>query len=243
LSVLLDAQRRLNESSDIIGIMGRCIRSDLLDSQFEMSCCGLEGYGSDCVEFQPQPTDLCPIDNTSLPPASFRPVGEYFANPACNNSTSRTEQLEDSRFNCSVLQEICTAVPCSGVDSDLLRSLSIEADCQVEVYIIRCCLLVLLALYHAIMVNLFSTLALSSIKHLRWRSLQPDGIKFRTQMTPDGVLVKGASRDERAERVAVAMRRFELTGWVQLALAVAIFIFWFISFFVLRRLLQDWNNA
>jgi hypothetical protein len=231
LALLFSSNVRYNQSTDTLGIFDRCIETDFLDSQFESSCCGLEGYGTECTEAGN--ADLCPIDNSTQPAASFRPLGEYLSDVACQSKTTDWV-LQDSRFDCDALQGTCSVVAsCTGVDSDLIQFLSIEADCQVETYVIKCCLLVLLALYHAIMVNLCSTLAFNGVKHLRWRSLRPDGITFRTQINEDGELVKGGDRDERSARIAIAMKRFELIGWVQIALATSLFVVWFISFFVI----------
>lgn len=227
---LFSSSFRYNQSTDTMGIFDRCIETDFLDSQFEASCCGLEGYGTDCM--QPGNATLCPINNSTQPAASFRPLGEYLSDPACQSETTDWV-LQDSRFDCDTLRGTCSVASCTGVDSDLIQFLSIEADCQVETYVIKCCLLVLLALYHAIMVNLCSTLAFNGVKHLRWRSLRPDGITFRTQINEDGELVKGGDRDERSAQIAIAMKRFELIGWVQIALATAFFVVWFISFFVI----------
>jgi hypothetical protein len=230
LASLFSSNVRYNQSTDTLGILDRCIETDFLDHQFEASCCGLEGYGTECTEAGN--ATLCPIDNSTQPAASFRPLGEYLSNAACQSETTDWV-LQDSRFDCDALQGTCSVASCTGVDSNLIEFLSIEADCQVETYVIKCCLLVLLALYHAIMVNLCSTLAFNGVKHLRWRSLRPDGITFRTQINEDGELVKGGDRDERSARIAIAMKRFELIGWVQIALATSFFVVWFISFFVI----------
>jgi hypothetical protein len=209
LALLFSSNVRYNQSTDTLGILDRCIETDFLDIQFESSCCGLEGCGTGVAGGNL----LCPIDNSTQPAASFRPLGEYLSNSACQSETTDWV-LQDSRFDCDALQGTCSVASCTGVDSDLIQFLSIEADCQVETYVIKCCLLVLLALYHAIMVNLCSTLAFNGVKHLRWRSLRPDGITFRTQINEDGELVKGGDRDERSARIAIAMKRFELIGWV-----------------------------
>jgi hypothetical protein len=230
LASLFSSNVRYNQSTDTLGILNRCIETDLLDKQSEASCCGLEGYGTECTEAGN--ATLCPIDNSTQPAASFRPLGEYLSDAACQSETTDWT-IQDSRFDCDALQGTCSVASCTGVDSNLIEFLSIEADCQVELYIIKCCLLILLALYHAIMVNLCSTLAFNGVKHLRWRSLRPDGITFRTQINEDGELVKGGDRDERSARIAIAMKRFELIGWVQIALATSFFVVWFISFFVI----------
>jgi hypothetical protein len=230
LALLFSSNVRYNQSTDTLGILDRCIETDFLDHQFESACCGLEGYGTECTEAGN--AGLCPIDNSTQPATSFRPLGEYLSDAACQSETTDWV-LQDSRFDCDALQGTCSVASCTGVDSDLIQFLSIVADCQVETYIIKCCLLVLLALYHAIMVNLCSTLAFNGVKHLRWRSLRPDGIAFRTQINEDGELVKGGDRDERSARIVIAMKRFELIGWVQIALAISFFVVWFISFFVI----------
>jgi hypothetical protein len=230
LASLYSSNYRYNQSTDSLGVFDRCIATDFLDNQFETSCCGLEGYGTECVEAGD--ATLCPIDNSTQPAASFRPMGEYLSDPACQPDSTEWV-LQDSRFDCDVLQETCSVASCTGVDSDLIQFLAIEADCQVETYIVKCCLLVLLALYHAIMVNLCSTLAFNGVKHLRWRSLRPDGIKFRTQINEEGELVKVGDKGDRSARIAAAMKRFELIGWVQIVLATLFFVVWFISFFVI----------
>jgi len=235
---LFSAQLRFNESIGVNQVFTKCIDTDLLDEEFASSCCGLEGYISGCSGSGDAAT--CPVDSNQVPPSSFRPLGEYLSNEACQADLT-TWELEDARFDCSSLQDICDAVPCTGVDTNRIKYMAIEADCQVETYAIKCCLLVLLALYHAIMVNLCSTLAFHGIKHLRWRSLRPDGIKLRTNVNADGELVKGDDKDERSKRIAVVMRRFELIGWLQLILGGIFFLVWFISFFVFRHLLSDFT--
>jgi hypothetical protein len=70
---------------------------------------------------------------------------------------------------------------CTGVDSDLIQFLSIEADCQVS---LRHQMLPAGTVGSVPCHNGQSVQypGLNGVKHLRWRSLRPDGITFRTQI-------------------------------------------------------------
>mmetsp|Transcript_11650 Transcript_11650/g.23890 ORF Transcript_11650/g.23890 Transcript_11650/m.23890 type:complete len:193 (-) Transcript_11650:222-800(-) len=181
---------------------------------------------------------FCPIDNRTIPASAFQPVGVLLTEETCPSELKTPWALDDSRFNCSELRDVCSSRSCSGIDHSRLENTTIETDCDIETYIIKCCALVLLALYHGIMVNLISSLAFNGVKHLRWRNLRPDGIKFRTNVDEDGKLIKGNCQLDRSFQIKAALRRFELLGEVQLALSVAMFTIWFLSFFVLRYFLQ-----
>ena len=237
---LNSALSQFNESVAEADLLNRCIQVDWIDSEMNMACCGLEGYATaDCGVGQNK--SLCPIDGRTLPPAAFLPVGEYFSAPQFESELASWD-LEDARFDCDALMDTCSSVPCDGVDADLIRNLSIEADCRAESYVVLCCIFLLLALYYAIMWNLSSTLAFHGIKRLIWRRLRPDGIKLTTHVTEEGEFISGGDLNERADRVAKAMRRFELVGRLQIKLSAIIFLAWFISFFVLRRKVSNFTE-
>jgi len=214
----------------------RCIDLEVLDGLFSEACCGLDGYTTGCSG-RGMPS-FCPIDNRTIPASAFQPVGVLLTEETCPSELKTPWSLDDSRFNCSELRDVCSSRSCSGIDHSRLENTTIETDCDIETYIIKCCALVLLALYHGIMVNLISSLAFNGVKHLRWRNLRPDGIKFRTNVDEDGKLIKGNCQLDRSFQIKAALRRFELLGEVQLALSVAMFAIWFLSFFVLRYFLQ-----
>jgi hypothetical protein len=86
-----------NQSTDNLGIFDRCIETDFLDNQFESSCCGLKGYGTECTEVGD--AALCPINNLTQPAASFWPLGEYLSVSACQSEMTDWV-LKDSRFDC-----------------------------------------------------------------------------------------------------------------------------------------------
>ena len=106
-------------------------------------------------------------------------------------------------------------------------------------YVMQSCLLLLIVLYHAVAINLALAMVFDGFKQLRWRYLRPDGIQLRTQVTPDGTLVKGGDLVERSARISAAMKRFERFGWIQLTTGAVLFVIWFITFWVLRWALQD----
>ena len=228
-------ESRFDESLHVVDVMDRCLDIEALDNLFETACCGLHGYDdSEC----PTRNGTCPIDNLHWPPSSFLPVGELLQNEAC--TALPLLSLEDGLFQCDEL-DMCNETPCSGVDQDLIRRTVIEADCKAEVYVVQCCILVLLVLYHAIVLNLCCTLVFHGFKRLRWRSLRPDGIKFRTHVNEHGELVRGSESKDRVSRIADAMRRYELVGYVQTMSGTVLFGLWFASFFVLRNKLSAYR--
>jgi hypothetical protein len=239
---LATANQRLLSASSASGVMSRCLDTELLDYQFGIHCCGLEGYGSRCSPDQVE--RYCPIDELALPPSSFRPVGDYLGSDVCSNaSTFDAIILEDSRFDCTVLRGVCDRVPCGGVDEALLQQLSVESDCRVQVHLLKCCVLVALSLYHAALLNLCASMAFCGVQRLRWRTLRPSGIELRTYLNASGELVKGGDPSDRLKRVAASMQRFEAIGKLQVAFSVGLLAVWLVSFIVLGNLLSDLNNA
>ncbi|GKY96748.1 hypothetical protein MPSEU_000634200 [Mayamaea pseudoterrestris] len=216
------------------GALRRCVDTTLMDEVVTSSCCGLDGYGGRCSFNQSK--NLCPIDNSTLPAAAFRPLGEYLDNGACRQIM--VIGLEDAYFDNSVLYEICDIVPCRGADSGLIHFFTIQAVCQIEVYIMGCCFWVLVAVYHMLMIGTACAQILSGVICVRWRSIRPDGIKLRTQVRENGELVKGFEQEERHSRVASAVRAYERVGWIRILLGSVLLLVWFISFFVLRHVLS-----
>jgi hypothetical protein len=243
-SDLASAQARWRDAAAAAGAMARCVNSSALDGRFATHCCGLEGYYDGAT---PCPSDqvesYCPIDTLRSPPSSFRPTGEYLGSDSCADDASLDVTLEDSLFNCTALQGACDNVPCGGVDEDLLLRLSVEADCRVQVHLIKCCVLVVLAVYHALLLNACATLAFCGVQRLRWRILQPAGIELRTHMNAQGELVKGGNRADRLKRVTEAMRRFEMIGKAQIVLSIVLLVIWLSSFLGLSLLLSDLNRS
>jgi len=229
---------QFNESIERQETFRRCIALDVLDDLFSEACCGLIGYTHECSGVEAKRAS-CPINTETIPPSPFPQLGQILnAREICSENTLSHWDLLDNRFDCSVLRNSCATTACPGIDADLMERTTIDIDCEVETYMIKCCVLVLLALYHGIMVNLVSSLAFNGVKHLRWRNLRPDGIKFRTNIAEDGTLVKGDSQDERSRRIQSALRRFELLGEVQFFLSCILFTIWLVSFFLVRYFLH-----
>jgi hypothetical protein len=206
-----------------------------------MNCCGLEGYtinNTTCLAEQQQ--NLCPIDGTLNPPGAFRPLGESTRVPACQSNAS-SWFLEDSSFDCSVLEQVCNDVPCSGVDAELIKEMTIDADCSAEIYSIHLCMFLALALYHAIMINLINRLFYNGVTHVRWRSLNPEGIKMMTHVREDGELVRGGDKEERTARIARTMQKFERVGWILIALGTFFALIWIWSIFILRKVVSGFD--
>lgn len=226
------------QSKRLLHLMDSCIEVDTLDGLFQSACCGWGGYTDVCDE----KTEVlnCPVDNRTSPFRPFLPVGSYLSSESCSKDLSDL-RVQDGRFNCSKLNNMCSASACSGVNRPLLTTTVISAECHIEVYFTKVCLLVLMALYHAIMINLCCTLFLNGLKQSWWRKVCPDGIRLETYMNEKGEIVTGSYPEERSARIAATMRRYDLMGKLQLTLGCGIFLVWFISFFVFRSLLSQFR--
>ena len=219
------------QSSRMLGLVDTCVDSNI-DNLINEACCGLKGYHlSECQEESTK--HICPIDVTASPPAAFRPIKEYVLEPGCQ-ATIQEWELQNSRYDCGRFSEICGQISCDGVNESLIRSQTIKSDCQVETYVIRCCLFALVTLYHAIVINIICTLVFKGTRQVLWRRLCPDGIKLLTHMNEDGSIVKGDNQSDRSKRVAVAIRRFEMLGKLQLGCGIVVLLGWFTSIFLIR---------
>lgn len=234
MAALYSLHTSLNNSNTMRGVMKRCVDTDTLDERFQTDCCGLEGYATkDCS--RQQQWQLCPIDDRPTPPASFSPVGAYLLESACDLDVFESSASNDALFNCSVLEDTCNAIPCTGVDADFIESMTIEADCMVEIYAIQLGIFFALAVYHAVMINFGNTLVFNGILRVRWKSLKPEGFKMITHVDYNGELVKGNDRQERSDRVGKAVRMYVLIGYTQIVLGSVVFLAWLISLLVLRK--------
>jgi hypothetical protein len=175
------------------------------------------------------PTDLvCPIDKSAMPAFSFHPLNDYLSEAACDEKIFQWS-LTDARYNCLPLIETCNNIPCTGVNEDFLKSQIIKTDCEIELYALSCCLFLLVFFYHAIVVNLVCTFLFKGIRQVLWRKLCPFGIRLRTRLHEDGNLAKGKEKSNRSERISLAIKRFELLGWLQITLGALSLIGWAIS--------------
>jgi hypothetical protein len=234
VAALYTLQTHFNESNDIHGIIHRCVETKMLDELFNTHCCGLEGYTSlTCLPEQRQ--EMCPIDTQAKPLASFRPVGELLLEPTCILDYPEASFVQESLFNCSVMETTCRHIPCTGVDENLIEYMTIEADCGVEIYGIQICIFLSLAVYHAIMINIMNKLFFNGMLQIRWKHFKPDGIKLITHINGDGQIVKGGDLQERADRVDLVMKRYVYAGYAQVGVSIVTLVFWLITFIVLKR--------
>jgi hypothetical protein len=122
-----------------------------------------------------------------------------------------------------VLEETCKAVQCKGIDSMIVESASIQTDCQVEIYVIKCCLLVLLSLHYALLLNLCSSLAFNVVKYLQLLSSRTNTLpcQHKSSLVP--------------VQLSAALRQFKAAGRVQLAVGGFIFVLWLVGLFALER--------
>ena len=234
MNTLHTLQTRYNESQTKRNVMGKCVDTNVLDEMFQIHCCGLEGYDQQENCQTDQQWSLCPIDRQIDPPASFHPVSEALSEPACRQYPTLDNYVENAYFNCSTIQQSCLDIPCSGVDENLIALLTIEADCIIEVYAIQICIFIAIAVYHAIMINVINRLLFHGLLQIQWERLKPDGITLITSIDSDGNLTKGDDPHERAELVRRVMNQYVQTGYLQVGMGVAVFVFWTITIFVTR---------
>jgi hypothetical protein len=240
LDMLHVAESRYNESTLVRGIVSRCVEIKALDHLFNFHCCGLEGYSADSCAPKQQ-WRMCPIDAHSKPFESFRPIGELLFDPSCSINFSNFGFMHESLFDCSVIEKACGDVPCRGVDANLIERMTVEADCSVESYVIKICIFLSLAVYHAIMINIMNRLLFDGLLQIRWKRFKPDGIKLITQINGEGQMMKGADIQERAARVDRVMKRYVLAGYIQLVLGILVFTVWVKTFLYLQQATARWN--
>jgi hypothetical protein len=231
---LLSLKASYNESNAARGTLQRCVDMQSLDAQLETHCCGLEGYTTNDCGRADQLRQFCPIDHRSTPASTFQPIGLLLSEPWCEIDLEDIN-IAEAQFNCSVIKESCHNVPCSGVDADLIEQMSIDADCSVQIYAIQWCIFVALAIFHAVMINWGNTLMFNGVIQVQWKRLKPQGIKMITHVNLNGDLIKGGDLKERFDRVDQAMRRYVLSGYLQMGLSALVFVVWLATFFILRK--------
>jgi hypothetical protein len=244
LTLMSQTFHQYNQTLFLMSLMDRCVELDQLDGTLETACCGLKGYNShaSCGSMDGRASNwTCPIDVTVNPPAAFLPVRYYLSNPLCQPSSSAHDtsswELEDSRFNCQALPKTCD-VPCHSVDEDWILHQVIETECSMEGYYFGCIFLCVVALYHAVMLNLWTTLLFNGVKCLWWRNLNPHGLVLKTRIYEDGTLIQGAVlRQDRSERIRQVLTRFRWLGYLQLSLGMIILLGWMLSFTFLSTLI------
>jgi hypothetical protein len=192
------------------------------------------------------PRLVCPIDLSTNPHSAYLPLETYLTEPSCGfrtddepmqqqppMSSHNDWKLVDTRYNCSALVDVCHHIPCNGADEELIRQQTIITDCQVEMYAIDVCYFLLALFVHAITINVVFTLMFNGIRQVRWRTLCPDGIRFKTQLQENGRLAKGYDIHDRSERISKAVQRLEMMGKLQIGLGVVLLVVYAICALVL----------
>lgn len=220
-STFSDLESDFYKSVQVVETMKDCVEENT-KRMINDSCCGIKNFAPCANASAP---GFCSIDHSEGLEISFRPLEEHLWEPACDGKGLPTGLVQPD-FECENMSRICERIPCGGVDKVGLIAETVETDCEVQLYGLRLVFFVFLALYHAIVVNLVSTLLFQGIRILRWRQLYPDGIYFRTNMREDGSLSEGYRRQDRADRASMVIRRFELAGRLQIYVACVVFLIW-----------------
>ena len=233
ISALHMIEGQYNESAKVIQAIQSCIDVEMNKELMNEACCGVKGFpNTDC-----QSTNLvCPVNHDIRleTPAAFRPLEEYLTETACQKGYVPLE-LEDTQFNCLPLVDICTNIPCFGVNEEYLWSRTVDVDCKVESYILDCCIFLLMVVFQIFAVNVICTLLFQGIRQVFWRKLCPTGIRFHTHLQENGDLVKGQDRSDRSRKVATAIERFELVGKLKLIIGAVSFILWTVSLIIFQE--------
>lgn len=230
LTALHTLHAQHNQSIEALSLMENCIDSLQLTGLMREACCGLKGYGSvGCLA----DTNLtCPIDYSTDPHSAFLPFKTYLEEPTCQDWVSEWT-LEESRYDCSNLVEVCSHIPCAGVSEDFIHRQTVESDCKVELYAIDFCFFLLSLFFHAIAINVISTLLFNGFRQLQWRKLCPNGIRLKTNLRENGELAKGFEIQDRSDQIAKAVWHFELIGKMQIGLGVILFLTYMVFTLVL----------
>lgn len=81
-------------------------------------------------------------------------------------------------------------------------------------------------------VNVVSTLLFNGVRNVAWRKLYPEGVLLKARMREDGSLATGNDHKDRLQRIAIAIRRFELAGILQISTGMILLLVWaFVTFF------------
>ena len=214
-------------SGQCLSIIAGCVRKSTKE-RIEDSCCGIKGF-NDC-EASSKP-GYCPVDGFREIPMSFRPLHEYLVEPSCAREKWLEEGLSEITFECDKLGEVCEKLPCLGVDKESLRLQTVEADCQVELYALDFLAFTLLTIFHAVAVNLVSSLLFNGLRSVAWRRLYPEGIRLKAMLNENGRLATGDDHEDRLQRISVAIRRFELAGKMQVASGIVLLLVWLFTSF------------
>lgn len=225
-SAFSELQSELFMSVQVMETMKGCV-GESTTKMIEDSCCGIKNFAPCANTSAP---GFCSTDDSEELEISFQPLEEQLREPACNEKFPQLDLVQPS-FECEKLSRICEEIPCEGVDKVALVAETVETDCEIEYFCIRVIFLLFRALCNAIAVSLVSTLLFQGIRILRWRTLYPEGICFRTMMREDGSLSEGSCQDDRANRISKAIRGYEFAGRLQIYAGSFVFLVWAVSAF------------
>jgi hypothetical protein len=207
-----------NQSLEALSLLKDCLEVDTMTELMNEACCGLKGYNTTGCLF---PGDMiCPIDSTTTPPSAYLHLETYLSDFSCQQDFHWS--LSNAQYSCEGLVEVCEQIPCAGVNKDLIRSHSIETDCKAELYAIQFSYFLMATILHAIVINVVCTLLLNGIQRLYWRKLNPCGFIFKTTIREDGTLANGTELEERSQKVALTVQRFETVTKIQFGMGIAV---------------------
>ena len=236
--MMANLMQRHNESNSWLSRLDRCIKVEPMDGLFSEACCGLEGYSTSCASSPTDRSRPCPIDTLVHPSAAFHTLTSYMTDPACAANTSDWI-LKDSRFDCDALADSCSQTPCNGVNEELIRSLAIEADCLAQLYSHRVVLFLILAISHAVLINLCCKFIMDGIKDLHWKNII-ENPTFIAYVDENGNLLGGNTNtvETRANEIDKKHRKRQSNGRRNISLGVLFFVIW-VVFLIASRVMTS----
>jgi hypothetical protein len=222
-----DVNDDFNGSGRILSVIAGCVQKNTTHAILD-SCCGIKGFQTCEASSSP---GYCPHDIFDEIPIAYRPLHEYLMGTSCTRQNFPKESLTEPIFDCNKMVKVCAKIPCLGANKDSLRAETIEIDCQVELYALDFLFFVFLTIFHAVSLNLVSTLLFNGVRTVAWRKLCPEGVRLTATLRENGSLATGENHEDRFQRISIAIRRFELAGKLQIASGVVLLLVWsFVSF-------------
>jgi len=222
-----DMNANFDASSQALSLIASCVHHNTKDA-IRDSCCGIKGFESCDERSSP---GYCPFHTQGQIPMAFRPLHEYLSEGSCVKENWHKDALLEPSIDCLKLKEVCDMIPCLGVNKASLRAETVETDCGIQLYTLDSLVFAVLTVFNAVAVNVVGTLLFNGFRSVAWRKLHPEGIRMKAMLKENGRLATGEDREDRLQRISVAITRFEFAGKLQIVSGVLLLLLWlFLAF-------------
>ena len=240
ISVLASLKESHSQSANGLSLYTSCIDANMLDEQFQDSCCGLEGYGT-CTGDAAEKVYQCPLNELVSPQIPYSLPSTYLLEPTCLTAMVGDDwALQDSVYNCDNLPT-CD-MSCGGPNRFLLEGQTEACGCMMEWGGHSVWLKLVLALVIYILLNMSRIKLIQGLTKLFWKYLHPGLFTFKSTCTREGEVVvgegeeikdmemgggsKGAFAALLRRKLEEVLKRFWRKGIPQVMLAIALNVPW-----------------